>query len=48
MFSFEIHDGKTWITNNYNTHIAQYLPNKGSQAIRFCQLEEYNKINVFI
>ena len=25
--NFEIHDITAWSTNNYNTHIAQYLPN---------------------
>ena len=23
--NFKIHDVTTWLTNNYNTHIAQYL-----------------------
>ena len=25
--NFEIHDVTAWLTNNYNTHITQYLPN---------------------
>ena len=25
--NFEIHDVTAWLTSNYNTHIAQYLPN---------------------
>ena len=27
MVNFKIHDVKDWTTNNYNTHIAQYLQN---------------------
>ena len=23
--NFKIHDVTTWLTNNYNTHISQYL-----------------------
>ena len=37
---------KIWLTNNCNTHIAQYLKNKGSQT-KFGQLIEYD-MNIFV
>ena len=36
----------TWLTNNYNTNIAQYLT-KGNQTMKSGQLIEYNQINIF-
>ena len=36
----------TWLTNNCNTHIAQYLK-KGIQEMKFDQLIEYNMRNIF-
>ena len=29
MVNFKIHDITTWLINNYNTHIAQYLTKHG-------------------
>ena len=37
---FKIHDITDWITNNYNTHIAQISRNKVNQTIKFGQLKE--------
>ena len=37
-----------WETNNCNTHIVQYLKNKGSQTTKFDQLIEYNMRNFFL
>ena len=37
---FKIHDIKNWITNNYNTHIAQISRNNVNQTIKFGQLKE--------
>ena len=36
-----MYDVTLWLTNNYNTHIIQYL--KGNQAMTFGQLIEYNQ-----
>ena len=47
-FNFKIYDVKTWETNNCNTHIAQYLKNKGNQKMKFGQLIKYNMGNIFL
>ena len=37
------------VTNNCNTHIAQYLKrSKGNQAMKSGQLIEYNMRNIFV
>ena len=46
--NFEIYDVTTWLTNNQNTHIAQHFTKKVNQTIKFGQLIEYNKRNIFI
>ena len=41
------HDVAGWKTNNYNTHITQYLisyyPSKDNQGMKFGQLIEYSE-----
>ena len=32
---FKIYDGTTWLRNNSNTHIAQYLSSKDNQTMKF-------------
>ena len=44
--NFKIDHVTTWLTNNCNTHIAQYLK-KGIQEMKFDQLIEYNMRNIF-
>ena len=46
--SFKIDDDRAWETINCNTHIAQYSRSKGKQAMKFCQLIEYNMRNIFL
>ena len=44
--SFKIYDVTTWLTNNYNKHIAQLsLRSKGDQTIKIGQLVKYDKRN---
>ena len=45
---FKMYDVTTWLTNNYNAHIAQYPRNKCNKTMKFCQLIEYNKRDIFI
>ena len=45
--NFKIHDVTTWLANNCNTNIAQYLK-KGNQARKFGQLTEYNMRNIYV
>ena len=37
-----------WLTKNYNTHIAQISRIKGSKTMKFGQLMEYPKRNIFL
>ena len=46
--NFKIHDITTWFTSNCNTHIAQYGTKQGKQTMKFGQLIESNKINIFL
>ena len=49
MVNFKIYDVKALLTNNYNTHIAQYiLWNKGKQTMELGQLIGYNQKNIFL
>ena len=41
----KITDVRTWLTNIWNTHIAQYLT--GNKTMKLGQLIEYNKRNIF-
>ena len=41
--NFKIHDFRTWLTNNCNTHIAQYLTKKGNQTMKLSLSIKYNK-----
>ena len=51
---FEIYDVTAWLTMNYNIHtqyLTQYLNNsrsKGNQTMKFGQLIEYPKRNIFL
>ena len=45
MVNLESYDVTAWLTYNRNTHIAQYLENKGSQTMKFGQLTENNMKN---
>ena len=45
--NFKFYDVTAWLTNNRNTHIAQYLGSKGNQTMKFGQLIECNMRNVF-
>ena len=46
--NFKIHDVTTWFTNNCNTHVAHISQTKGNQTMKFGQLIEYNKGNIFL
>ena len=39
---------QTWLANNCNTHVAQYLRGKGNQTMTFGQLIEFNMRNIFV
>ena len=47
-FINKMYDVSIWLTNNYNTHIVQYLTNKNKQTMKFGQLIDYNKKNIFL
>ena len=46
--NFKIYDVTVRLTNNCNTHIAQYLEKKGNQTMKFGQLIDYNMRIIFI
>ena len=48
MVHFKTYDVTGWTANNCNTHIAQYLRNKGNQTMKFHQLIENNVRNIFL
>ena len=41
-----MYDVITWLTNNFNTHIAQFSQSNGNHLIKFGQLIENNQINI--
>ena len=42
-------DVTTWLTNNHNTHIAQYLTKqKATRQPKYGQVIEYDKKNIFL
>ena len=45
--NFKIYDVTTWLTNNYNIFIAQYLTKQRHQ-LEFGHLVECNKRNIFL
>ena len=45
--NFKIDDVTTWLPNDCNTHIAQYLTIKGNLTTKLGHLIEYNKIIFF-
>ena len=47
-FNIKFYNVTTWMTNNYNTHIACISEIKGNQTMDFGELIEYNKRNIFI
>ena len=48
MVNFKIYDVTAWLTNDYNTHTAQYLTNERNQTMKFGQLIEYNRMSIFL
>ena len=46
--NLKIHYVTTWITNNCNAHIADYLRSKSNQTMKLGQLIEYNMRNIFV
>ena len=50
--NFKIYDVTNWTTNNYNADISNTIPksskHKGKKTMKFCQLIEYNMINIFL
>ena len=44
---FKFYDFTAWLTNNCTARIAQYLENKGNQAMKFGQLIECNMNETF-
>ena len=49
MVNFKFYDVTAWLTNNCNTHIAQYLEKiEGNQKMKFGQLIEYNMRSIFL
>ena len=47
--NFKIYDFTEWATNNYNVHeLSNILRSKGNQIMKFGQLIEYNKRNIFL
>ena len=47
--NFKIHDVTTWLAKICNRHIlANISRSKDNQAMKFGQLIEYNKINIFL
>ena len=48
MFNFKISYVTTWLTRNYNTHIALYLTTQKQSDIKIWSVKEYNKINIFL
>ena len=45
--NFKIYDVTAWFTNNA-IHILPNISSKGNQTVKFGQLLEYNKRNIFI
>ena len=48
--NFKIYDVITWLTNNCNTYLHQYLrkQRQSNQTMKFGQLIEYHMINIFL
>ena len=46
--NFKIHDVTTWFTNHFNAHISQISQSKDNRTMKFGQLREYNRRNVFL
>ena len=47
-FNPKMYDVTTWLTNNCNTQLGQYLRSKGNQMMKFGQLLEYNMRTIFL
>ena len=45
--NFKIRDVTTWLTKNYNTHIAHISWSKDNQTMKLGELIEYNKRDIF-
>ena len=46
--NFKIYDVINGEGNNYNTHTVQYRSFKGNEKLKFGQMTEYNKRNIFL
>ena len=46
--NFKIYDVTTWLSNNCNAHIGQYLTIKGNQTMKFGQLKTKQDKNLNI
>ena len=46
--NFKIYDVTTWLTNNCNTYIDQYLKKYRHSAVKFGQLIEHNMRDTFL
>ena len=46
--NLKIHEVTSWFTNHCNAHISQISQSKGNQTMKFGQLREYNRKNVFL
>ena len=46
--NFKIHDVTTWLTNNCNTHIVQYLKKKRQPGHEVWSVNRYNMRNIFV
>ena len=46
--NFKTYDVTTWSTNNYNTQSTNISRSKGNQTMKFGQVIEYNKRNIFL
>ena len=46
--NFKFYDVTAWLTNNCNTHIAQYPRSKGNPTMKFSQLIECYMRHIFL
>ena len=46
--NFKIYDVTTWLTNNCNTLLSKISQSKDNHTMKFGQVIEHNKINIFL
>ena len=46
--NFKVYDVKTWLKNNYNTMLPKISRSKDNQTMKYVQLIENNKRNIFL